>query len=73
MAINANVSVWYTAYMYRKEKTVVERIAPKRKVIKEPKSTRVIERPRVIVDIKDFKPIKLGSNEEEEVLKSENW
>ena len=53
-----------------KRKAIVERTA--RKVIKrpevignteEPKSTMVIKRPRVIASIKDFKPIKLRSND----------
>ena len=41
----------------------MERTTPKRKVNKEPKSTRAIKRPRVITSIKDVKPIKLGSND----------
>ena len=41
----------------------MERTTPKRKVIKEPKSARVIKRPRVIASIKDAKPVKLGSND----------
>ena len=41
----------------------MERTTPKRKVIKEPKSTGVIKRPRVISSMKDVNPIKLGSND----------
>ena len=41
----------------------MERTTPRRKVIKEPKSTRVIKRPRVIASIKDVKPVKFRLND----------
>ena len=63
MAKNANVSDDTLPIYMGKKKTIVEQTTPKRKVIKEPKSTRVIKRPRVIASIKDVKPIKLLSND----------
>ena len=63
MAKNDNVSDGALLIDIGKKKTIVERTTPKRKVIKEPKSTRVIKKPRIVASIKDVKPVKLGSND----------
>ena len=63
MAKNANVSDGTLHIDIGKKKAIVERTTPERKIIKEPKSTEGIKRPRVIASISGVKLVKLRSND----------